>query len=201
MGILNKLIYEYKNLKERTPLRNPFVLLFKRIWGIFWRVILGKWFLRNCKTGSLCTTRGIPRIDANGEIILGNRVKIWSHIHKTQLSAGGKGKLIIGDNTFINVGTIISAHFQIKIGKNVQIAPGVIMMDSDFHGVEDRDAEVIPTPITIADNVWLATRVLVLKGVTIGEGSTIAAGAVVTKDIPPYSLAAGIPATVIKSLK
>jgi acetyltransferase-like isoleucine patch superfamily enzyme len=201
MGILNKLIYEYKNLKERTPLRNPFVLLFKRIWGIFWRVILGKWFLRNCKTGSLCTTRGIPRIDANGEIILGNRVKIWSHIHKTQLSAGGKGKLIIGDNTFINVGTIISAHFQIKIGKNVQIAPGVIMMDSDFHGVEDRDAEVIPTPITIADNVWLATRVVVLKGVTIGEGSTIAAGAVVTKDIPSYSLAAGIPATVIKSLK
>jgi acetyltransferase-like isoleucine patch superfamily enzyme len=201
MGVLNKLKSEYRNLKESTPLRNPVVLLFKRIWGGGWRIILGKWFLRNCKTGILCTTRGIPRIDANGEIILGNRVKIWSHIHKTQLSAGGKGKLIIGDNTFINVGTIISAHFQIKIGKNVQIAPGVIMMDSDFHGVEDRDAEVIPTPIEIGDNVWLATRVVVLKGVTIGEGSTIATGAVVTKDIPPYSLAAGIPAKVIKSLK
>jgi acetyltransferase-like isoleucine patch superfamily enzyme len=201
MGVLNKLKSEYRNLKESTPLRNPVVLLFKSIGGGGWRIILGKWFLRNCKTGILCTTRGIPRIDANGEIILGNRVKIWSHIHKTQLSAGGKGKLIIGDNTFINVGTIISAHFQIKIGKNVQIAPGVIMMDSDFHGVEDRDAEVIPTPIEIGDNVWLATRVVVLKGVTIGEGSTIATGAVVTKDIPPYSLAAGIPAKVIKSLK
>jgi acetyltransferase-like isoleucine patch superfamily enzyme len=201
MGLLNKLKNEYNNLKESTPLRNPIVLLFKRSWGIFWRVVLGKWFLRNCKTGSLCTTRGIPRIDANGEIILGNRVKIWSHIHKTQLSAGGKGKLIIGDNTFINVGTIISAHFQIKIGKNVQIAPGVIVMDNDFHGVVDRDTEVIPTPITIGDNVWLATRVVVLKGVTIGEGSTIATGAVVTKDIPPYSLAGGIPAKVIKSLK
>lgn len=201
MAIISKLKSEYISLKEGAPLRNPMILLFKRVWGIFWRIVLGKWFLRNCKTGSLCTTRGIPRIDANGEIILGNRVKIWSHIHKTQLSAGGKGKLIIGDNTFINVGTIISAHFQIKIGKNVQIAPGVIMMDSDFHGVEDRDAEVIKTPITIGDNVWLATRVVVLKGVTIGEGSTIATGAVVTKDIPPYSLAAGIPAKVIKSLK
>lgn len=201
MGILNKLKNEYENLKESTPLKNPLVLLFKRIWAVFWRMILGKWFLRNCETGRLCTTRGIPRIDANGKIILGNRVKIWSHIHKTQLSAGGKGKLIIGDNTFINVGTIISAHFQIKIGKNVQIAPGVIMMDSDFHGVKDRDTKVIPTPITIGDNVWLATRVVILKGVTIGEGSTIATGAVVTKDIPPYSLAAGIPAKVIKSLK
>ena len=201
MGVANKIKNEYRNLKESTPLRNPYVLLFKRAWGIFWRVVLGKWFLRNCKTGRLCTTRGIPRIDANGEIILGNRVKIWSHIHRTQLSAGGRGKLIIGDNTFINVGSIISAHFQITIGKNVQIAPGVILMDNDFHGVEDRNAEVIPTPITIGDNVWLATRVVVLKGVTIGEGSTIATGAVVTKDVPPHSLAAGIPAKVIKSLK
>ncbi|MFT6754904.1 MAG: acetyltransferase-like isoleucine patch superfamily enzyme [Urechidicola sp.] len=198
MGLVSKLKNEYKGLKESNPLRNPELLLFKRIWGVFWRIVLGKWFLRNCQTGSLCTTRGIPRIDSNGEIILGNRVKIWSHIHKTQLSAGGKGKLIIGDNTFINVGSIISAQFQIKIGKNVQIAPGVIMMDSDFHGVEDRDAEVTPTPITIGDDVWLATRVVVLKGVTIGEGSTIATGAVVTKDIPAYSIAAGNPARVIK---
>jgi len=200
MGVVSKLKNEYKGLKESTPFRNPVILLFKRIWAIFWRVILGKWFLRNCKTGRLCTTRGIPRIDANGEIVLGNRVKIWSHIHKTQLSAGGRGKLIIGDNTFINVGSIISAHFQIKIGKNVQIAPGVIIMDSDFHGVEDRGAGVIPTPISIEDNVWLASRVVILKGVTIGEGSTIASGAVVTKDIPPYSLAAGVPAKVIKNL-
>lgn len=201
MGALSKLKNEYNRLKEDSPLRNPTILLFKRIWGIFWRIVLGKWFLRNCKTGRLCTMRGIPNIQANGEIILGNRVKIWSHIHTTQLSAGGKGKLIIGDNTFINVGTIVSARFQVKIGENVQIAPGVIIMDSDFHGVDDRDAEVIPTPITIGDNVWLATRAIILKGVTIGEGSTIATGAVVTKNVPPYSLAAGVPARVIKKFE
>jgi acetyltransferase-like isoleucine patch superfamily enzyme len=201
MGVFSKLKNEYITLKEATPLRNPNMLIIKRIWGIFWRVVLGKWFLRNCKTGHLCTVRGIPKIESDGEIILGDRVKIWSHIHKTQLHAGGKGKLIIGDNTFINVGTIISACFQVKIGKNVQIAPGVIIMDSDFHGVEDRGTEIVETPITIGDNVWLATRVVILKGVTIGEGSTIATGAVVTKDIPPFSLAAGIPAKVIKSLK
>jgi acetyltransferase-like isoleucine patch superfamily enzyme len=196
MSALIQLKNEYIKLKEASPLRNPTLLICNRISAIFWRVILGKWFLRNCKT-----VRGIPEIEANGEIILGDRVKVWSHIQTTQLSAGGKGKLMIGDNTFINVGTIISARFEVKIGKNVQIAPGVIIMDSDFHGVEDRDAKVIATPITIGDNVWLATRAIILKGVTIGEGSTIAAGAVVTKDIPPFSLAAGIPAKVIKSFK
>lgn len=201
MSVISALKKEYISFKENIPLRNPQILIIKRIWTIFWRVVLGKWFLRNCKTGSLCTIRGIPRLDVNGEIILGNRVKIWSHIHKVQLSAGGRGKLIIGDNTFINVGSIISAHFKIKIGKNVQIAPGVIIMDSDFHGVEDRSVEVASTPISIGDNVWIASRAVILKGVKIGEGSTVAAGAVVTKDIPPYSLAAGVPAKVIKNLK
>ena len=201
MGVFSKLKNEYMRLKEDSPLRNPTVLLFKRIWGVFWRVVLGKFFLRNCKTGRLCTTRGIPRIDVHGEIIMGDRVKVWSHIHKTELHAGGKGKLIIGDNTFINCGVTISASSQIKIGKNVEIAPGVVMMDSDFHNVDGNDAEVVPKPITIGDNVWLSTRVIVLKGVTIGEGSTVASGAVVTKDIPPYSIAAGVPAKVIKSLK
>ena len=60
---------------------------------------------------------------------------------------------------------------------------------------------VYATELSIGDNVWLATRVIVLKGVSIGEGSTIASGAVVTKDIPPYSIAAGVPAKVIKTIK
>jgi acetyltransferase-like isoleucine patch superfamily enzyme len=201
MGVFSKLKNEYFRLNEEAPLRNPLLLLIKRVWAVFWRLVSAKWFLRKCKTGSLCTTRGVPRIDVIGEIILGNRVRVWSHIHKTELHAGGKGKLIIGDNTFINCGVIISASSQITIGKNVQIATGVIMMDNDFHSVNGEDAEVVSTPITIGDNVWLATRVIVLKGVTIGEGSTIASGAVVTKDIPPYSIAAGIPAKVIKTLR
>lgn len=150
----------------------------------------------------MVTTRGKPRVDCFGEIKIGNNVKIWSHIHKTQISAGGKALLEIGDDTFINCGTTISARNHIKIGKNCQIATGVVMMDDDFHGTsEDRDSYETPTPIIIGDNVWLATRVIVLKGVTIGEGSTVASGAVVTKDIPPYCIAAGVPAKVIKKIK
>lgn len=192
---------EFKRLKENNPRRNPYYLLVKRIVSAIWRVVNAKIWLIRCKTGKLVTLRGIPRIDCNGQIILGNRVRIWSHIHKTQLSAGGKGKLTIGDNTFINCGCQISAQNEISIGKNCQIATGVIMMDSDFHGTEGEDSDVKISSIIIEDDVWLATRVVVLKGVRIGKGATIATGAVVTKDIPPYAIAAGVPAKVLKITK
>lgn len=200
--MLKRLVKEYKELKENNPLRNPFILFINRVTGALWRVISAKIYLRNCECGKMVTTRGKPRIDCFGRIKLGNRVKIWSHIHKTQLSAGGKATLEVGDNTFINCGTTISARNKIVIGKNCQIATGVVMMDDDFHGTsDDRDSYEAPTPIIIEDNVWLATRVIVLKGVTIGEGSTVASGAVVTKDIPPFCIAAGVPAKVIKKIK
>jgi len=75
-------------------------------------------------------------------------------------------------------------------------------MDNDFHRLEPERRNERPdsAPIILEDNVWLGARVIVLKGVTIGEGSVIGAGSVVTKDIPPRSLAVGMPAKVIKTL-
>ena len=74
-------------------------------------------------------------------------------------------------------------------------------MDSDFHGVADRDDGGKAAPITIEDDAWLATRAVVLKGVTVGRGAVVAAGAVVTKDVPPYTVAAGVPARVIRHIE
>jgi len=165
------------------------------------RLLGAKFYLRNCtKVGHLVTLRGKPRIDAQGEITLGNRVKIWSHIAQTQISAGKNAILWIGADTFINVGAVISARHQISIGENCQIANQVIIMDSDFHGVGQRCEFESPTPIIIEDNVWLATRAIVLKGVRIGKGAVVAAGAVVTKDVPENTLVAGVPAKVIRKL-
>lgn len=199
--MIAQLTKEFKRLKEDNPRRNPYYLLVKRVISAIWRIVNAKIWLIRCQTGRLVTLRGVPRIDCNGQIILGNRVRIWSHIHKTQLSAGGKGKLTIGDNTFINCGCQISAQNEISIGKNCDIATGVIMMDSDFHGTEGEGSDVKISSIIIEDDVWLATRVVVLKGVRIGKGATIATGAVVTKDIPPYAIAAGVPAKVLKIKK
>ncbi len=200
--MIRRLVKEYRSLKNDNPRRNAFLLFVNRITGALWRLFSAKIYLWRCNCGKMVTTRGKVRVDCFGEIKIGDNVKIWSHIHKTQISAGGKGILEIGDDTFINCGTTISARNHIKIGKNCQIATGVVLMDNDFHGTsEDRDKYETPTPIIIGDNVWLATRVIVLKGVTIGEGSTVASGAVVTKDIPPYCIAAGVPAKVIKKIK
>jgi acetyltransferase-like isoleucine patch superfamily enzyme len=166
------------------------------------RLINAKFRLRNCsRVGNRVTVRGKLKVDGNGIIVIGDRVKIWSHINVTQLSIGDQASLIIGDDTFINTGVIISARNKIQIGKNCQIANQVIIMDSDFHGIENRSIPEAPQPVIIEDNVWLATRCTILKGVTIGRGAVVAAGAVVTRDVPPYTLVGGVPAKIIRYIK
>jgi len=166
------------------------------------RVINAKMYLWKCKkVGRLVTVRGHPRIEGSGDIILGDRVKIWSHVSKTHISVGKGSTLSIGAGTFINCGTVISVRYGVSIGKNCQIATQVVVMDSDFHGVSDRETVEKPSPIVLEDDVWLATRAIVLKGVRIGKGAVVAAGSVVTKDVPANTLVGGVPAKVIKQLK
>ena len=105
----------------------------------------------------------------------------------------------------IGYGTRDDPAGQIDIGDCVRIAPHVMMIASD-HVFDDPDRPITDqgsrrAPITIGDDVWIAGRVNITAGVTIGRGSVIAAGAVVTRDVPPYSVAAGVPARVIKSRK
>jgi acetyltransferase-like isoleucine patch superfamily enzyme len=101
-------------------------------------------------------------------------------------------------------GAIISRSKTIKIGKHCMLAPGVVIMDSDFHiawppekrhHTSERD---IDKEVTLEDNVWVGMKVTILKGVTIGKNSVISAGSIVTSDIPANCLAGGIPARVLK---
>ncbi|MCX3265297.1 acyltransferase [Pedobacter agri] len=91
----------------------------------------------------------------------------------------------------------ISCFKSIKIGNNVAISKGVIIRDSDNHEIGN-DGNDISKPIEIGDNVWIGLRAIILKGVKIGNGSIIAAGALVNKDVPANCLAAGVPAMIIK---
>ncbi len=176
------------------------LIFISKILNFAWRLISAKFYLRKCKTGRFVTTRGKPLILVKGSVIIGNRVVLWSIFSRTIISIHSKAKLQIGDYTRIN-GVHIAAKSSIILGKNVRIGPYTIIMDSDFHDIQEHSVEGKSEPIVIGDNTWIASRVIILKGVTIGEGCVRAAGAVVTKNVPPYSMVAGVPAVVIKKLK
>lgn len=110
-------------------------------------------------------------------------------------------EIIIGDYCLMAPGTRISAAQSIRIGDNCMLAANVYISDSDWHGIYNRIRPFRCTkPVTIENNVWLGERVIVNKGVTIGENSVIGAGSVVTKNIPANVVAAGNPARVIKPI-
>lgn len=111
----------------------------------------------------------------------------------------------IGYNLFLNRGVFITAPTNIKIGDNVLIGPYVVI-NSGSHKYNDsniiiRDQGHKLLPIIINNDVWIGSHVTILPGVIIGEGAVIAANAVVSKDVPPYSVFAGIPAKEIRRRK
>jgi acetyltransferase-like isoleucine patch superfamily enzyme len=133
---------------------------------------------------------------------LGNNVRLregCSVIVTSMLSEPGIG-LHIGENTYIGPGCILGAGGGITIGKNVTVGASVDLL-AENHAFDDpthliNQQGVTRRGICIEDDCWLGNKVLVLDGVTIGRGSVIGAGAVVTRDIPPLSVAVGNPARV-----
>lgn len=131
-----------------------------------------------------------------GNIIVGNNV----FIHENVLLRSFNYSISIGDNTTINNNTCILS--QCKIGGNVSIAPNVVIVGAN-HVFSDKSQLIksqgsTSVGIIIEDDVWIGANASVLDGVVIGKGSIIAAGAVVTKDVPEYCVVAGVPAKIIK---
>lgn len=119
---------------------------------------------------------------------------VWGREH-------GKGQLTLGNACLMSPGSRISASDSITLGDGVMLANGAYITDSDWHGLYDRIArDDTPYPVVIGNNVWLGDHATVLKGVSIGDNSVVAAGAVVTKDVPANVVVAGNPATVVKTL-
>jgi acetyltransferase-like isoleucine patch superfamily enzyme len=133
----------------------------------------------------------VLQLEENSQLILGKALIGRS----TVVRVGPRARLEIGDNTFINDGSRIDAGVEIRIGRDCAIAWNVTLLDDDRHGF---GLPPYRAPIYIEDHVWIGCNVLILKGVTIGAGSVVAAGAVVTKSCPPSSLIGGVPARVLR---
>jgi acetyltransferase-like isoleucine patch superfamily enzyme len=161
-----------------------------------------RWQLRNATVVGRWTRVAGKLVIANhgGTIIIGERVLFHSEHGRSLFSVFQGGRLEIGDRTSINYAADFAATGLISIGADCRIGTNVIIMDNDFHEIDDRSRQPLPKPVMIEDSVWIANRSMVLPGVTIGRGSVIGAGSVVMTDIPEHSLAMGNPARVIKKL-
>ncbi|MCE7886073.1 MAG: acyltransferase [Alphaproteobacteria bacterium PRO2] len=108
-------------------------------------------------------------------------------------------KVYIGDDCRLNEGVLIVGRDEVRIGNGVTLSAHVMITSAGIEsGPPRRHSQA---PVAVGDNVWLAANVTILSGVKIGEGAMIAAGAVVTEDIPANVMAAGVPARVIKPLQ
>jgi acetyltransferase-like isoleucine patch superfamily enzyme len=141
-------------------------------------------------------------------IKLGNRVTIGKYaiIRPSNIYGGPIGEgLTMGDNSNIGPYNYIGCSGKITIGNNVMLAPRVSIYAEnhvfDHPELLIRDQGVEKKEVIIEDDCWLAANSIILAGVTIGQGSIVAAGSVVTENVPAYSLVAGVPAKFIKSRK
>ena len=138
-------------------------------------------------------------VSVAGRFAVGNDLTIRSRgYNPVEISVGPKAKLEFGDNVFLNQGVRIACTSEVTIGNNVLLGDETVILDTDYHGAAGAPAKA--APVRIETDVWLGTRVIVLRGVTIGQGSVVGAGAVVTRSIPPFVFAAGVPARVVRSL-
>jgi acetyltransferase-like isoleucine patch superfamily enzyme len=115
-------------------------------------------------------------------------------------TAQADSRLVIGAHCGFS-GAVLTAVDSVELGDRVLCGANVTIIDSDFHGLAQRggDTAAETAPIRIGDDVWLGLNVIVLKGVTIGEGSVIAAASVVVDSVPAHVLAGGCPAKVIRT--
>jgi acetyltransferase-like isoleucine patch superfamily enzyme len=149
-----------------------------------------------------------------GAVRFGDHVSVYGGC---SFSVGLNGRCSVGDFTLLN-GALIMAEELIEIGSHCLVSWNVGIADSDFHPLApaqriiDAHAlapffknrpprpEIRTAPVIISDNVWIGMNAVILKGVTIGEHSVVAAGAVVTKSVPANVVVAGNPAVITKHL-
>jgi len=149
-----------------------------------------------------------------GAVVFGDHVSVYGGC---SFSVGVKGRCSVGDFTLLN-GALVMAEERVEIGSHCLVSWNVGIADSDFHPLapaqriidaralapffKDRPPrpEIRTAPVIISDNVWIGMNAVILKGVTIGENSVVAAGAVVTKSVPPNVVVAGNPAVITKQL-
>lgn len=145
------------------------------------------------------------RLEGEGGITVGAGVFVGAGSWLQTLDGGGgPGELVIGDGTCIAGTCVLSAACSVRLGREVLFARNVYVSDHN-HAYRDTGRAVLAQgidkllPVVIDDGAWLGQNVVVTPGTRIGRGAVVAANAVVSGEVPPWSLAAGAPARVVRS--
>lgn len=157
-----------------------------------------RWDLRRCELDAGARLDGRCHVECRGgRVRIGRQLLMYGRTVRCELTTHAGGEIQLGDGVFVNYGVSISAHRMVRVGDHCRIGQYTIILDCDYHTHRGGDDHGESRPVLIGNQVWLGARVTVLKGVTIGDGASIAAGSVVTRDVPAGALAAGVPARVI----
>ena len=163
-----------------------------------------------CRVGDHVTMDGyVPYIYGYGKIELGHHVRIGNrNTWIVGIKIYDDPVLKIGDDTTLGYMNMISVAQKVVIGDRCLFAGEIKIFDNNSHPLDPqkRRHKIIMdktdvAPVIIEDDVWIGTNALILKGVTIGRGAVVAAGSVVTKNIPPYTLVGGNPARTIRVIE
>jgi acetyltransferase-like isoleucine patch superfamily enzyme len=164
---------------------------------IHWEVLRREAFVRWPVHGNVLEALSEGRLELGKGALL--EPDVW-------ITAPGNARVRIGEGTFLNLGVMVAAEELVEIGDHCMLANGCFVTDSS-HRYDDPEKPVpwqgftTKGPTKIGDNCWLGANVVVTSGVTIGERCVIGANSVVTRDIEPFSVAAGVPAKVLRKIE
>jgi acetyltransferase-like isoleucine patch superfamily enzyme len=164
---------------------------------IHWEFMRRRAFVRWPVSGNVLEALLEGRLEIGAQVLL--EPGVW-------LTAPEEARIRIGSGTFLNRGVMVASLGLVEIGEHCMFANGCYVTDAS-HRYDDPDLPVpwqgftTKGPTRIGDNTWCGVNVVVTSGVTIGQRCVIGANSVVTSDIPPFSVAAGTPARVIREIK
>lgn len=168
--------------------------------------------LESCSIGKNCHFQVPVRVaGGQGTLVIGAHTS-FGYSAAPIIGDGGlliqpresKARIRIGNGTYISNNAVLIANTQILVGDRCLLGDQTCIFDSDFHALNPAERTATTgqsKPVIIEDDVWLGSRVVVLKGVVIGRGSVVGAMSVVTKSLPPDCVAAGNPARVVRMLR
>ena len=212
--VKKRLVKYWNRIRQLSPMS-----VFKMIWYNFMKGNVkrngGKWIIYR---GAHIQTDATAKICLNAKFVMaGRRVISSPNVTKLQMDKWTtlevNGNFAMNENTniwithsgqlilnggFINEGVTITCAKRVTIGKNAHIAREAVIRDYDGHYIEKTTYRTAK-PVSIGDNVWIGYRAMILKGVTVGNNSVVAANSVVTKDVPPNCIVAGNPAKIIRT--